>query len=257
MKINTPYSRYNLQIKKNDKVLEIGPGHNPSFRSDVLVEKNIFNNDHRCGNLKIYPHQQLVESSGENLPFKDKEFDYVICNQVLEHSEDPVKFLSEISRVGKRGYIETPSILGEFLFPHESHCLVLQSIDNVIVAFSKDRIDHKFDGNYGELFLNYMPYQSLPFKLLNYSEKDLFFMRYEWEGSIEFLFNPSDTKYKSFFLDPWSRKNVEYLYPPRSVFKEIGNVSKAFLYMLKTKYDVLRHNRKKYITYLDYIEKNK
>lgn len=39
--------------------------------------------------MKIYPHQIFANADGENLPFKDKEFDYVICNQVLEHVENP------------------------------------------------------------------------------------------------------------------------------------------------------------------------
>ena len=61
--------------------------------------------------MKIYPHQIFANADGENLPFKDKEFDYVICNQVLEHVENPEKFISEQCRVASRGYMETPSLL--------------------------------------------------------------------------------------------------------------------------------------------------
>ena len=85
MKRRTPYDRDNLHIKKKDRVLEVGPGHNPSYRADVVTEKFTDLNYHRCGDMKIYPHQKFVNADGENLPFKDKEFDYVICNQVLEH----------------------------------------------------------------------------------------------------------------------------------------------------------------------------
>ena len=106
-----------MKIKKKDRVLEVGPGHNPSYRSNVLADKFVDSNYHRCGNIKIYPHQTFVNADGENLPFKDKEFDYVICNQVLEHTENPEKFILEQNRVAKRGYMETPSLLGELLFP--------------------------------------------------------------------------------------------------------------------------------------------
>lgn len=34
----TPYDRDNLKIGKKDKVLEVGPGHSPTFRSNVLVD---------------------------------------------------------------------------------------------------------------------------------------------------------------------------------------------------------------------------
>ena len=98
MKVRTPYDRNDLNIKKSDKVLEVGPGHNPSFRSNVIAEKFVDTNYHRCGDVKIFPHQSFVNADGENLPFKDKEFDYVICNQVLEHAENPELFVKEQSR---------------------------------------------------------------------------------------------------------------------------------------------------------------
>lgn len=39
MKTDSPYDRGDIHINKNDKVLEIGPGHNPTYRSNVIVEK--------------------------------------------------------------------------------------------------------------------------------------------------------------------------------------------------------------------------
>lgn len=98
MKTDSPYDRGDIHINKNDKVLEIGPGHNPTYRSNVIVEKFIDTNYHRCGDVKIYPHQTFVHADGEKLPFKDKEFDYVICNQVLEHVEHPEAFVKELCR---------------------------------------------------------------------------------------------------------------------------------------------------------------
>ena len=35
MKTDSPYDRGDIHINKNDKVLEIGPGHNPTYRSNV------------------------------------------------------------------------------------------------------------------------------------------------------------------------------------------------------------------------------
>lgn len=39
MKTDSPYDRGDIHINKNDKVLEIGPGHNPTYRSNVIAEK--------------------------------------------------------------------------------------------------------------------------------------------------------------------------------------------------------------------------
>ena len=161
MKTDSPYDRGDIHINKNDKVLEIGPGHNPTYRSNVIAEKFIDTNYHRCGDVKIYPHQTFVHADGENLPFKDKEFDYVICNQVLEHVEHPEAFVKELCRVARRGYIETPSLLGEYLFPKKSHRWVILDIDNKLVFYEKNKMPGNYENDYGELFLNYLPFQSL------------------------------------------------------------------------------------------------
>jgi len=46
-------------------------------------------------------------------PFDDRQIDFVICAHTLEDVRDPVWVCSEMSRVGKAGYIETPSRLEE------------------------------------------------------------------------------------------------------------------------------------------------
>src|SRR5689334_18099709 len=47
----------------------------------------------------------------EPFPFDDDGVDFVICSQTLEDVRDPVWVCSEIERVGRAGYIETPSRL--------------------------------------------------------------------------------------------------------------------------------------------------
>ena len=45
-----------------------------------------------------------------NLPFKDKQFDYVLCSHTIEHVEDPVKFYNELRRVGKNVVLVVPPL---------------------------------------------------------------------------------------------------------------------------------------------------
>ncbi|MEG0789150.1 MAG: class I SAM-dependent methyltransferase [Alistipes sp.] len=237
MKISTPIDRQDLHIKRSDRVLEVGPGHNPTYRADVLAEKFMDSNAERCGDVRFYSHQQLIHAAGEDLPFADKEFDYVICNQVLEHSDNPAQFLRELMRVAKGGYIETPSLIGEMLFPKETHRQLLLSIDGKLVIYDKKRMINEggYCQNYGELFLNYLPYQSLPFRLLTFTEQDLMIVRYEWKDDIDFIINPEDDYYKSFFTKKWDRAMVEKLFPPRSTLTEIGRAMRSIYYMLKEK----------------------
>lgn len=253
MKVRSPYDRNDLHIRKNDRVLEVGPGHNPSFRSNVIAEKFVDTNYHRCGDVKIYSHQTFVNADGENLPFKDKEFDYVICNQVLEHAENPEAFIREQCRVASRGYLETPSLLGEFLFPKKSHKWIILEIDGKLVLFEKSKMPGNYGNDYGELFLNYLPYQSLVYKLLWLTEGDLMVNRYEWEGNIEFAVNPTDEYYQSFFTQAWDLEMVRKLYPPRKSNIEICKLCLALIYLAKSKLKC-KWNQHHPMTLADYIK---
>jgi len=235
MKTRTPFDKENLRIRRQDKVLEVGSGHNPCFRSNVIVEKFIDTNYHRSGNVRLYPHQTFVNADGESLPFKDKEFDYVICSQVLEHVDDPVRFIQEQCRVAKRGYMETPSLIGEFLFPKASHKWVILEIDAKLVLFEKSKMPGNYGNNYGELFLNYLPYQSLPYKTLWLTEGNLMLNRYEWKDDIEFIVNPDDPYYLSFFNQKWTREMTEKIFPRRSPSSEIVNLFRALCYLIRRK----------------------
>ncbi len=225
-----PYNKESLSIKRSYRVLEVGPGSNPTKRADVLVEKYISNNDHRKGNLMIYKHQTLIEGDAENLPFSDKEFDFVICSHVLEHAEHPELFIKELIRVAKRGYIETPGFIGEILAPKSSHKWVILEIDRKIVLFEKAKLSYNFEPDFGNIFLNYLPYQSLPFRLLNMTRNNLMNVRYLWENEIDFLINPQEEEFKSYFTKKWSPEMVTKIFSPRSVTTEIRYSLKAFIY---------------------------
>jgi SAM-dependent methyltransferase len=94
-------------------VLEIGSGHNPHPYSSVLIDKYL---DAREREGALVRDRPFVLADAHNLPFRDHCFDVAIARQVLEHADDPVRFVSEMSRVGRRCRIETPSPLTETMF---------------------------------------------------------------------------------------------------------------------------------------------
>lgn len=230
MKIRNPYNRNDLHINKKDKVVEIGSGHNPMYRSNVIVEKFTNDNYHRGGDVKIYPHQLYVNADGEKLPFDDNTFDYAICNQVLEHVEHPETFVLEQSRIAHRGYIETPSLIGEHLFPKKSHKWAILDIDGKLVMYEKAKMEENYANDYGRLFLNYLPYQSLTFRLLSLTEGALMTNRYEWKDKIEIIVNPVEEKYSRFFTQPWDDDMIRTLFPPRSLSTEIRKLIQALYF---------------------------
>lgn len=118
------WGRLAAAIPSNWLVLEIGGGPDPWPRSDVLVERTPFDNTERAGNAVI--DRPSLACDAEALPFGDKVFDFVFCAQVLEHADDPTKFLSEIQRVGKAGYLETPKAVRELLFGWPYHKWIVE-----------------------------------------------------------------------------------------------------------------------------------
>ena len=235
MKIGSPIDKDSLLIKKRLIVLEVGPGSNPTKRSNVLVEKFVNDNRHRRGDFKIYPNQKLIQADGETLPFKDKEFDYVICSHVLEHAEDPARFVNEQVRVSKMGYLEVPSLIGEFLAPKSSHKWVILDIDDKLVLYEKSKLPFDFTPDFGNVFLNYLPYKSLLYKLLCMSKQNFLAVKYEWKDSVDIIVNPEDDYYKSFFTERWTPEMVQKIFPQRSVGKELSEIFKSFSYYAKSK----------------------
>lgn len=117
-------------IKPTDRVLEIGPGANPHERSNVLLEI-LYNSEEehqeQLGHTgKLVTNMEIKYYDGKRFPFKDLEFDYVICSHVLEHVEDVESFLSEIFRVAGKGYFEYPMIYYEYLYNFKVHKNILK-----------------------------------------------------------------------------------------------------------------------------------
>lgn len=86
------------------RVLDVGPGHAPlPWATDTVdfVEVPGVRNFIKC------------DLTREPLPFPDKTFDFVFCRHLLEDSWNPFPVCAEMQRVGKAGYIETPSPVAE------------------------------------------------------------------------------------------------------------------------------------------------
>ena len=62
--------------------------------------------------LGIYDSVLQLDVSKSKLPFEEKEFDIVLCLEVIEHlkKEEGLRLLSELERVSKRVIVSTPGI---------------------------------------------------------------------------------------------------------------------------------------------------
>lgn len=167
-----------MNIRPNDFVLEIGSGHNPKTRSDVLCDKFIDDDEQRGGNLVV--DRPIVEADGQYLPFAEKAFDYVICSHVLEHVEDPKLLISELMRVAHRGYIETPSEIGERIYGWQYHNWIVNLIDGRLVLKKNDK-----RAEFGLLF-HTLAETNTHWRRFHILHHNLFLVQYEWDGKIEY-----------------------------------------------------------------------
>lgn len=167
-----------MNIRANDFVLEIGSGHNPNVRSDVLCDKFIDDDEQRGG--IIVTDRPMVEADGQYLPFADDAFDYIICLHVLEHVENPDLLLSEMKRVSSRGYIETPSEIGERIYGWEYHNWIVNKINDRLVLHKNPK-----RAEFGQLF-HTLAAQDKYWRKFHITHHDLFLVQYEWEGKIDY-----------------------------------------------------------------------
>lgn len=102
-------------IPKGARVLDIGSGGDPFPYATTLVDRYPGQTQHRHAPF-VRDGREFIEADVCDLPFADKAFDFVYCAHVLEHVPDPLAACREIIRVGRRGYIETPTLGKDVLF---------------------------------------------------------------------------------------------------------------------------------------------
>jgi SAM-dependent methyltransferase len=177
--------RITLDIPRDALVLEVGSGGNPYPRSNVLLDAY---NETRERHWDPLVHDRpTVISFGENLPFKDKVFDYVIAAHVLEHTPHPEKFLAELQRVARAGFIETPDAFMERINPYKDHRLEVTLRDDVLLIRKKS--GWIYDAELVELYENRAK-AIIARKTIPHHAAD-FHMRYFWKDKIKFtVVNP-------------------------------------------------------------------
>ncbi len=185
-KIKWALRKAKLPVGRNDLVLDVGSGGTPFPRSDVLLDR-ITGAEHRCGASMVID-RPAVYGDAQKMPFKDKSFDFVVASHILEHMSEPEKFIKELQRVAKAGYIEVPNAIFERFAPYDIHCLEIMKIKDTLHIHKKMRqIEDNFLGKL-RIFNDDHKWKTL------FEEDDaMFHSRLYWDSEIKYIIYNPDT----------------------------------------------------------------
>jgi ubiquinone/menaquinone biosynthesis C-methylase UbiE len=116
------FRRY-LEPSPDDRILDLGGGYGDFFATIVPFRSNVWIADidpRILQRAERHGFQTALIPADGSLPFADGFFDIVHCNSVIEHvviPEHRFRLASEIRRVGKRWFVQTPNRH----FPLEPH----------------------------------------------------------------------------------------------------------------------------------------
>ncbi len=175
-----------LEKNSNWKILDIGCGFGAHKSASVIADIKDFS--------KLYKDKKFVLINDKKLPFKDKEFDFVIASHVIEHVEDFEFFIKELQRISSKGYIELPSRLGDNLVFENANDHIwwfrFDDISNYLIVSKRNQILSPFiTVSMAKLFESIFR-ESLVIELI-------------WENTIEYQIDESLKKYNLKKISFW------------------------------------------------------
>lgn len=171
-------------IEPGDRVLEVGGGFYQFPRADVVTDITFSDSGGRNGAQLLFREGcTYVECPAEKLPFSDKEFDFVYCSHVLEHTFDPAKACAELQRVAKRGYLEVPNRWSETLVGNPTHrWMVSRDPDGTLVFEPRPFLDSPF----GNCLHGHVLRDAAFERAAQLDYRNLLNVQVEWRGSFPY-----------------------------------------------------------------------
>ena len=139
-RISIKHINKTISENPNWKVLDIGCGYRAHPNASVIADVQDLSN--------YYKEKKFIKINEKKLPFKDKEFDFIIASHVIEHVEDFKFFIKELERISSKGYIELPSRLGDNLvFENKTDHIwwfIYDDINNKLLVSKRNQIIEPF-----------------------------------------------------------------------------------------------------------------
>jgi len=229
--------KYKLGIHRDDLVLDVGSGNDPHPRADVLCDFSLTGDWERAGPI-VRHGRPLVVGDITNLPFIGGAFDYVICSHTLEHVASPERAIRELMRVGRRGYIETPSEFTEKLSSFPFHKWFVRLEHDMLIFRRKS--GPCFDPLLSSHFFSMWNQRDQYFLLWSFNSADRGLVQYHWTREIKYLIEDDQPE------NYWDVPEIEE--PAASTRKEgvISPLRRGLKWMIRSFYSTTAtpHRRK-------------
>ena len=172
----TSIKHLNSILKRNPewKILDIGCGYRAYPNASVIADVQDFSN--------YYKDKKFVKINEKRLPFRDKEFDFVIASHVIEHVEDFEYFIKELERISSKGYIELPSRLGDNL-------VFENKTDHIWWFYYDDVLNKLIASKRNQLMEPFITVSTA--KLFEEIFRESFVIELAWEEKIDYLIDNS------------------------------------------------------------------
>ncbi|MBW3665152.1 MAG: class I SAM-dependent methyltransferase [Actinobacteria bacterium] len=172
----------------DDRVLDVGGWARPFSRADWVIDLLPFetrgmygwDGERRSERFSADSWIQRDICHRDPWPFEDQQFDFAVCSHTLEDVRDPLWVCSELTRVARAGYIETPSRLEEQTY----------GVHGPWVGWSHHRWLVEEDGRGGLVFvlkphvLHGRPTAQFPTRFLTALEPEERVMTLWWDGDF-------------------------------------------------------------------------
>ncbi len=168
-----------VRVGRGQRVIDIGSGHAPLIRADILCDLLPQETEHRAVSAVYSPPNRFVVGDIHALPFATGSFDFAYSRALLEHVRDPQSACNELTRIAKRGLLELPSRLWEIMGGSRSHRWLIRKRGDALVFQRKTALHAALSTRIPEDIRNSRKYEEL-FRCF----ESHFFIRHYWEGNI-------------------------------------------------------------------------
>jgi len=127
-----------VEVRPGDFVVDIGGGHRPFPRADLVLEKYPFDNSLHSNRPMLFPQVPVIKADAHALPIPDRGCELIFASHIIEHLKQPWRFIAEIQRCARRVYLEFPSRNRELMNAWSFHEWLVEAHGPVLKFYKND-----------------------------------------------------------------------------------------------------------------------